>query len=329
MPRAANQKEKVLYVMRILLQETDEAHPLSTEEIIDKLGEVGIKAERKSIYSDVETLRSFGLDVHGTRGRSAGYYVGERDFELPEIKLLIDSVQSSKFITERKTMQLIRKLAGLMSVHEAALMKRQLYVKNRIKSMNESIYYNVDAIHQAIGEDKQIEFRYYSYTVTKEKKFRRNGRPYRVSPLALSWAEENYYLIAYEAEADKIKHFRVDKMDGIRVIQQFRQGKNRLPEKEMGEYARKNFFMFGGEEQVVTMRFSNRMIGVVIDTFGKDVAVTSLDADHFQIRTSVAVSPQFFGWLFGLDGEAAITAPREVMDQFYEQLERVRSSFGA
>ncbi len=329
MPRAANQKEKVLYVMRILLQETDEAHPLSTEEIIDKLGEVGIKAERKSIYSDVETLRSFGLDVHGTRGRSAGYYVGERDFELPEIKLLIDSVQSSKFITERKTMQLIRKLAGLMSVHEAALMKRQLYVKNRIKSMNESIYYNVDAIHQAIGEDKQIEFRYYSYTVTKEKKFRRNGRPYRVSPLALSWAEENYYLIAYEAEADKIKHFRVDKMDGIRVIQQFRQGKNRLPEKEMGEYARKNFFMFGGEEQVVTMRFSNRMIGVVIDTFGKDVAVTSLDADHFQIRTSVAVSPQFFGWLFGLDGEAAITAPREVMDQFYEQLERVRSPFGA
>ena len=329
MPRAANQKEKVLYVMRILLQETDEAHPLSTEEIIDKLGEVGIKAERKSIYSDVETLRSFGLDVHGTRGRSAGYYVGERDFELPEIKLLIDSVQSSKFITERKTMQLIRKLAGLMSVHEAALMKRQLYVKNRIKSMNESIYYNVDAIHQAIGEDKQIEFRYYSYTVTKEKKFRRNGRPYRVSPLALSWAEENYYLIAYEAEADKIKHFRVDKMDGIRVIQQFRQGKNRLPEKEMGEYARKNFFMFGGEEQVVTMRFSNRMIGVVIDTFGKDVAVTSLDADHFQIRTSVAVSPQFFGWLFGLDGEAAITAPREVMDQFYEQLERVRSPFEA
>ena len=329
MPRAANQKEKVLYVMRILLQETDEAHPLSTEEIIDKLGEVGIKAERKSIYSDVETLRSFGLDVHGTRGRSAGYYVGLRDFELPEIKLLIDSVQSSKFITERKTMQLIRKLAGLMSVHEAALMKRQLYVKNRIKSMNESIYYNVDAIHQAIGEDKQIEFRYYSYTVTKEKKFRRNGRPYRVSPLALSWAEENYYLIAYEAEADKIKHFRVDKMDGIRVIQQFRQGKNRLPEKEMGEYARKNFFMFGGEEQVVTMRFSNRMIGVVIDTFGKDVAVTSLDADHFQIRTSVAVSPQFFGWLFGLDGEAAITAPREVMDQFYEQLERVRSPFGA
>ena len=325
MPKTTNQKGKLLYVMRILLQETDEEHPLSTEEIIDKLGEQGIKAERKSIYSDIETLRAFGLDVHGTRGRSAGYYVGLRDFELPEIKLLIDSVQSSKFITERKTMQLIRKLASLTSVHEAALMKRQLFVKNRIKSMNESIYYNVDAIHQAIAEDKQIEFRYYSYTVTKEKKFRRNGQPYRVSPLALSWAEENYYLIAYEAETDKIKHFRVDKMDGIRVRDQFRQGKNRLPEKEMGEYTRKNFSMFGGEEQTVTLRFSNRMIGVVIDTFGKDVAISSLDEDHFQIRTSVAVSPQFFGWLFGLDGEAAITAPREVMEMFNEQLNRVKA----
>lgn len=325
MPRTVNQKAKILYIMKLLLQETDEEHPLSTEEIIDRLSEVGIKAERKSIYSDVETLRAFGLDVHGTRGRSAGYYVGERDFELPEIKLLIDSVQSSKFITERKTMQLIRKLAGLMSVHEAALMKRQLYVKNRIKSMNESIYYNVDAIHQAIAEDKQIEFRYCSYTITKEKKFRRGGRPYRVSPLALSWAEENYYLIAYEAEAGKIKHFRVDKMDGIRVTEQFRQGKNLLPDKEMGEYTRKNFSMFGGEEQVVTMRFSNRMIGVVIDTFGKDVPVASVDEDHFQIRAAVAVSPQFFGWLFGLDGEAAITAPREVMEKFQAQLERVKA----
>ena len=258
MPRTIHQKAKVLYVMRMLLQESDEDHPLSTEDIISKLNEAGIRAERKSIYSDIETLRDFGLDVHGSRGRSAGYYVGERDFELPEIKLLIDSVQSSKFITERKTMQLIRKLAGLMSVHEAALMKRQLYVKNRIKSMNESIYYNVDAIHQAIAEDKQIEFRYCSYTLTKEKKFRRNGRPYRVSPLALSWAEENYYLIAYEAEAGKIKHFRVDKMDGIKITEMFRQGKDLLPEKEMGEYTRKNFSMFGGEEQTVTLRFSNR-----------------------------------------------------------------------
>jgi predicted DNA-binding transcriptional regulator YafY len=310
--------------MRLLLQESDEEHPLSTEDIIRRLNEAGVKAERKSIYSDIETLRDFGLDVHGTRGRTAGYYVGERDFELPEIKLLIDSVQSSKFITERKTMQLIRKLASLTSVHEAALMKRQLFVKNRIKSMNESIYYNVDAIHQAIAEDRQIEFRYYSYTVTKEKKFRRNGQPYRVSPLALSWAEENYYLIAYEAETDKIKHFRVDKMDGIRVRDQFRQGKNRLPEKEMGEYTRKNFSMFGGEEQTVTMRFSNRMIGVVIDTFGKDVPISSVDEDHFQIRATVAVSPQFFGWLFGLDGEAAVTAPREVMEQFQKQMERVK-----
>ena len=325
MPKSANQKAKLLYVMKILLQESDEEHPLSTEDIIRKLEEAGIKAERKSIYSDVETLRAFGLDVHGARGRSAGYYIGAREFELPEIKLLIDSVQSSKFITERKTMQLIRKLAGLMSVHEADLMKRQLYVKNRIKSMNESIYYNVDAIHQAIAADRQIEFRYSSYTITKEKKFRRGGRPYQVSPLALSWAEENYYLIAYEAEAGKIKHFRVDKMDGIRVTERSREGKEILPEKEMGAYARKNFSMFGGRDEVVTMRFANHLIGVVIDTFGKDVAVTSVDEGHFQIRATVAVSPQFFGWLFGLDGEASVTAPREVKERFLAQLERVKT----
>ncbi|MBQ6866088.1 MAG: WYL domain-containing protein [Clostridia bacterium] len=324
MPRTANQKTKLLYVMEALLHESDEAHPLSMEDLLRYLSEKGIRAERKSVYSDIETLQAFGLDIHGTRGRTAGYYVGERDFELPEIKLLIDSVQSSKFITERKTMQLIRKLAGLTSVHEAALMKRQLFVKNRIKSMNESIYYNVDAIHQAIAEDKQIEFRYYSYTVTKEKKFRRNGRPYRVSPLALSWAEENYYLIAYEGEAGKIKHFRVDKMDGIRVTEKFREGQKLLRETDMAEYTRKNFSMFGGEEQTVTLRFSNRMIGVVIDTFGKDVPIFSVDADHFQIRATVAVSPQFFGWLFGLDGEAVITAPREVMEAFQAQLERVK-----
>ena len=324
MPRTANQKTKLLYVMEALLRESDEEHPLSMEDLLRYLSEKGIRAERKSVYSDIETLQAFGLGIHGTRGRTAGYYVGERDFELPEIKLLIDSVQSSKFITERKTMQLIRKLAGLTSVHEAALMKRQLFVKNRIKSMNESIYYNVDAIHQAIAEDKQIEFRYYSYTVTKEKKFRRNGRPYRVSPLALSWAEENYYLIAYEGEAGKIKHFRVDKMDGIRVTERFREGQKLLRETDMAEYTRKNFSMFGGEEQTVTLRFSNRMIGVVIDTFGKDVPIFSVDADHFQIRATVAVSPQFFGWLFGLDGEAVITAPREVMDAFQAQLERVK-----
>ena len=324
MPRTANQKTKLLYVMEALLRESDEEHPLSMEDLLRYLSEKGIRAERKSVYSDIETLQAFGLDIHGTRGRTAGYYVGERDFELPEIKLLIDSVQSSKFITERKTMQLIRKLAGLTSVHEAALMKRQLFVKNRIKSMNESIYYNVDALHQAIAEDKQIEFRYYSYTVTKEKKFRRNGRPYRVSPLALSWAEENYYLIAYEGEAGKIKHFRVDKMDGIRVTERFREGQKLLRETDMAEYTRKNFSMFGGEEQTVTLRFSNRMIGVVIDTFGKDVPIFSVDADHFQIRATVAVSPQFFGWLFGLDGEAVITAPREVMDAFQAQLERVK-----
>lgn len=324
MPKSTNQKIKLLYVMEALLHESDEDHPLSMDDILRYLAIKGVKGERKSIYSDLETLREFGLDVHSTRGRAAQYYIGERDFQLPEIKLLIDSVLCSKFITQRKTMELVKKLAGLTSIHQAALMKRQMIVKNRVKSMNESIYYNVDAIHQAIAAEKQIEFRYISYTITKEKRFRRGGKPYVVSPLALSWADENYYLIAYEAQAGIIKHFRVDKMDGITVTDQPREGKKLLQELDMGEYTKRNFSMFGGEEETVTMRFENRLMGVVIDTFGKDVAVTAVDFEHFQIRTTVAVSPQFFGWLFGLDGEAAITGPQSVKDRFLEQLRRVQ-----
>lgn len=323
MAKSSNQKLKILVVRELLESRTDEQHPMTLEEISRELAMRGIPAERKSLYDDIETLQTFGLDVHVLRGRKSGYYVGERKFELPEIKLLIDSVQSSKFITEKKTIALIKKLAGLMSVYEGQLIKRQVFVKNRIKSMNESIYYNVDCIHSAIAEDKQIEFRYYAYTITKEKKFRRNGKPYKASPLALSWADENYYLIAYEGESGIIKHFRVDKMDDITILEQPREGSELMKSMDMAAYTRRNFSMFGGEEKLLTLRFANHLMGVVIDTFGKDVAVTALDKERFMIRTRVAVSPQFFGWLCGLDGEAAIVSPPLAAEAFARQLKRV------
>ena len=223
MPRESSQKLKLLYVMRYLLRSSDEAHPVTVQQIIDFLSGEGIPAERKSIYDDVEALRRFGLDIIQAKiGRQSGYYVGSREFELPELKLLVDSVQSSKFITYKKTLTLIRKIESLASVYEAQLLSRQVYVKNRIKTMNESIYYNVDEIHTGIARDRRIRFRYFDYTVSKERRFRRDGGYYVVSPFALTWDDENYYLVAYDSEAGIIKHFRVDKMLDIGILDEAR-----------------------------------------------------------------------------------------------------------
>ncbi|MEG1546817.1 MAG: WYL domain-containing protein, partial [Bacteroides sp.] len=273
MSKSYNQKLKLLHVMQILLDKTDEAHPITMDEIINHLNSLGISAERKSVYDDIEALRVYGLDVCLTRGKIIGYYIGNRTFELPELKLLVDSVQSSKFVTEKKTLSLIKKLVNLSSIYEAQLIKRQVYVKNRIKSMNESIYYNVDSIHNGIACDKKITFRYYEYDVHKEKRFRRNGERYYVSPFALTWDDENYYLIAYDSDARILKHYRVDKMDKIEVIEVERDGKEAFTDLDMAVYTKRTFSMFGGEEMAVTIEFANHLIGVVMDKFGKDVRV--------------------------------------------------------
>ena len=270
MPRESSQKLKLLYVMRYLLRSSDEAHPVTVQQIIDFLSGEGIPAERKSIYDDVEALRRFGLDIIQVKiGRQNGYYVGSREFELPELKLLVDSVQSSKFITYKKTLTLIRKIESLASVYEAQLLSRQVYVKNRIKTMNESIYYNVDEIHTGIARDRRIRFRYFDYTVSKERRFRRDGGYYVVSPFALTWDDENYYLVAYDSEAGIIKHFRVDKMLDIGILDEARDGQESFAALDMAEYAKKVFGMFSGREERVRMRFDNQLVGAVLDRLGE------------------------------------------------------------
>ena len=201
MARSQKQKLKLLYLMRFLLQQSDEQHPVGISQMVDELAAHDIPAERKSLYDDIEALRAFGLDVVQARGKTLGYYIGTREFELPELKLLVDSVQSSKFITQRKTISLIRKIESLASVHDAVLLQRQVYVRNRVKSMNESVYYNVDEISSAITADRMIRFRYFEYTVAKERRFRHDGAYYEVSPYALMWDDENYYMLAYDAAA--------------------------------------------------------------------------------------------------------------------------------
>ena len=313
MAKSANQKLKLLYLKKILEEQTDEDHPMAVAEMIGQLEQYGVSAERKSIYDDLEALRLFGLDVVQTKtGNRTGYYIGQREFELPELKLLVDSVQSSKFITHKKTLSLIRKIEGLASVHDARLLQRQVYVRNRVKSMNESVYYNVDEISDAISRDRSISFRYFEYTV---------------SPFALMWDDENYYMLAWDAAAARLKHYRVDKMTEILVTEVPRQGREAFEQVDMSAYGQKVFGMFTGEERTVRLRFAAHLAGAVIDRFGKDVILTAEDGDHFTVSVSVAVSPQFYAWLFGFGGEVEILGPEEVRRGMYDRAAQVAALY--
>ncbi len=328
MARTSNQKLKLLYVMDFLLRNTDAEHPASANRIIEYLEGQGFPAERKSIYDDIEALRQFGIDVELIDSRrSGGYYVASRNFELPELKLLVDSVQSSKFITHQKTTSLIRKIEKLASAYEAQLLQRQVYVANRIKTMNESIYYNVDAIHTGISRNRKIRFKYFEYTVTKERRYRRDGAYYVVSPFALTWDDENYYLVAFDSEAGIIKHYRVDKMTNISAIEEPRDGMDVYKELDMAVYARKVFGMFSGEEQTVRLRFANHLIGAVLDRLGQDAIVVPDGDEHFTVTTQVVVSPQFFAWMSGFVDEAKVVAPEEVVRQMREHARKVAAQY--
>ena len=324
MARSSFQKLKILYVMDYLLKNSDEEHPVTVAQLIAELESHGISAERKSIYDDIETLRDYGLDINQTgTGKTNGYYVSGRDFELPELKLLVDSVQCAKFITHRKTMSLIKKIGELASVHEAKALNRQVYVNNRVKTMNESIYYNVDEIHRAIAENKKIRFHYFEYNVQKERRFRRDGAWYVISPYALGWDDENYYLVGCDSDAGIIKHFRVDKMADIGITEETRDGQESYAAMDMAVYARKTFGMFTGEETTVKLRFEKDMVGVVLDRLGRDVMLIPDGPEHFTVRTDVVVSPQFFAWIFGFAGKAKILSPESVVKAMEQQLKTV------
>ncbi len=323
MAKSSNQKLKLLYLMKILQEKTDESHALSVPELITELGRFDIKAERKSIYDDLDALRFFGLDVECARGKSTGYYLASKTFELPELKLLVDSVQSSKFITHKKSTDLIKKIESLCSVYDGQSLQRQVYVANRIKTMNESIYYNVDNIHTGIGDNKKISFKYFEYAVTKEKVLKRNGERYIVSPYALTWDDENYYMIGYDSNAAMIKHYRVDKMMEISVTEEKRDGQQFFQNLDIAVYSKKLFSMFSGDEEIVRIEFVNRLIGVVIDRFGKDIIVIKSDDAHFAISVKVAVSQQFLAWLTSFGNEAKILSPQSVVDTMKQHIQSV------
>lgn len=302
--------------MRIMQENTDEEHGLTMVEIIDMLSSYGIKSERKSIYDDFEALRMFGVDIEKQYGKAVTYYVANRDFELPELKLLVDAVQSSKFITHKKSSALIKKIENLASRYEAQQLQRQVFVTNRIKTMNESIYYTVDDIHRAILADRQISFQYYEWNEKKEKQLRRGGKIYVASPWSLTWDDENYYMIAYDGESQMIKHYRVDKMLSIKVRDERREGAEIFKNFDMALYSKKTFGMYGGRDEKVTLRCRNDMAGVIIDRFGQDVIMHEMDDEYFEAVVNVALSPLFLTWVMNFRGRVKILSPQRVIDEY-------------
>ena len=325
MAKSANQKLKLLYLLKILTEQSDEEHCMSAQALIDALAAYDIKAERKSIYDDIAQLTDFGYDIILTKAKiGGGYYLAGREFELAELKLLVETVQASRFLTLKKSRDLIAKIEKLASKAEAGQLQRQVYVANRIKTANESIYYIVDDIHRAIQNNEQISFQYLEWNLDKELVPRKDGKIYQISPWALTCKDENYYLIAHENESDSIKHFRVDKMGHIQVLTGVaREGSELFERFDIAAYANKTFGMYGGREEVVTLEFENRFIGVVLDRFGKEVPIRQRDAGHFSVRVQVALSGQFYGWLTGLGAGAKIIAPAQVVEGYYDYLREV------
>ena len=323
-----NQKLKLLYLIKIFTEDTDDQHALTLPQIVEKLGAYGISAERKTLYQDFELLRDFGFDIIGQQARRNFYYhMGNRRFELPELKLLVDSVQSAKFITDKKSNALIKKLEGMVSKYEARKLQRQVIISGRIKAMNESIYYNVDKLHEAIGTDRQIRFKYFRWNIKKEMELRKDGAWYQVSPWALMWDDENYYLVGYDAEDGKIKHYRVDKMWRISVADRKREGKEQFKAFNMPRYTKSLFGMFGGEEVKVTLEAENGMVGILLDRFGKDIPVKPVDADHFRTSVVVAVSSQFLGWIMALGDGVKIIGPDKVVARMKEEIRLISKMY--
>lgn len=316
MPKGEKQKQKLLHIIKLLQEKSDENHPVKMETILSVLDQAGIRAERKSIYDDMDTLRDFGYDIELIRGKNGGYYLASRDFESAELKVLVDAVQASRFIPAKKSKELIGKIAQLAGEHEAKSLKREVYVMNRIKAENESIYYNVDDIYRAIDQNVQITFKYLEYSINKETRYRRNGKLYRVSPRALAWNEEKYYLIAYDPESGLTKNYRVDKMKNITVTSEQREFGDEKGKFDVAKYCNQSFGMYSGEGETVIVSFPEHLIGVFIDRFGKEVAIHKMDENVYTARINVAVSQQFYGWLTGLGPEVCIVGPENVAQDY-------------
>ena len=334
MPKNPKQKQKLLYIMKFFMEKTDDDYGVTVADIIEYLDSYEIVAERKSIYNDIECLRDFGMDIVKTKvGKISLFSLVSREFTLEEIKLLIDAVQSSKFITLKKSRDLIRKIETLTSENQAKELHRQVIVANRVKNSNEDIYRNIDSINRAINNKRKISFYYTQWAVSRTgaKKIvrvrRHDGKRYLLTPKALTWDDENYYLIAYDKEAEKLKHFRVDKMEEITVEEERADSTKAVDKFDLAVYTKQVFGMYGGETVSVKLRFDDSLIGVVVDRFSDRVFIQPHGDGTFTMSAEVMLSPQFFGWLFSFGDKVQITSPKSAKQEFNAYLDSVKAQY--
>ncbi len=323
MSRSNNQKLKLLYLSKILKEKTDDEHYLTMPQIIEELGKYDIEADRKSIYRDIDALNDFGMDILKDRvGALTYYHCGDREFEIAELKFLVDAIQASKFLSEKKTRELIKKLEANISTYDATLLEREVTVSGRVKTMNESIYYSIDTIHSAMNDNKCIRFRYFSWNTKCEEEFRHNGEYYLVSPWALHFDDEKYYLVAYDMEKQEMRHYRVDKMRDVGIEDKKRKGVTEFKKMDKAKYTQQHFGMFGGNVETISLICNNYMANVIVDQFGKEVMMFPAGDEHFRVSVEIAVSEQFFGWIVGLGGAVRIDGPEAVVQKFDECIKK-------
>lgn len=322
-----NQKLKIVYLIEILTKYTDEEHLLNSSQIIEKLKAYGIEAERKSIYSDIALLADSGiLDIEQVNGRNGGFHVLGRKFELAELKMLADAVQSSKFITNKQCTSLIKKLSDFISVYDEKKLSRSVYIYDRAQDKDKNSYYLIDSIHYAISENKAIKFQYVEYSPSKKRTKRHGGELYEVSPYALMWRDEYYYLVAYNHKSDSIRHYRVDKMAGIQICDTARIGEDAFNKISLSGYSSNVFEMFGGKEYMVHFRCDNNLAGAMFDRFGTDIHTEEYDG-YFEFYAPVQISVRFFGWVFGFAGGLQLLSPEDVVNEYKEQVKKIVNSF--
>ena len=314
MPKSDNQKLKIFYILDYLKRNSHRDHPVRAAELLSMLKQQhNIECDRKTVYSDIAALQDYGVDIVSSPGKNGGYFLASRSFELPELKLLIDAVQSSRFLTEKKSRELIEKLCAECSVYDANLIARDVLVSGRVKSMNETIYYNVDAIQDAIAQNKQITFQYFDWDLGGKRNYR--DKSYQASPYGLCQDNENCYLLAH-SQRHGVTSYRVDRMASIRILDDKREPCPELTGKNLVEYANKLFQMYSGDPTTVKMRFHRSLINVVIDRFGRDVMLIPDGEEHFVFTAEVAVSPLFLSWIMGFGAKAKILYPQSVIEEF-------------